>query len=57
MILHEAHTFVDQASSQQASAATSIETRNEVQISFSLFFSKSRLLGFLFFVIMFMMHY
>ncbi len=56
MILHEAHKLVDQASSRQASVTTNIETRDKVQISLSLIFSKSRLLGFLFFMIMFMMN-
>jgi len=56
MILHEAHTLVDRASSQQASVTTSLETRDKVQISLSLIFSKSRMLGFLFFMIMFMMN-
>ncbi len=56
MILHEAHTFVDQASSWQASVTTSIETKHKVQISLSLIFSKFRLFGFFIFMIMFMMN-
>jgi hypothetical protein len=48
MILHEAHTFVDQASSRQASVATSIETKDEAKFPLVYFFPNLNCLDFYF---------